>query len=162
MENVIKDYPVPKLLTLLGDILDELGERGVVRSRNNPVADYAEWIVSRALNLKLQANSTQGFDALDSAGMRYEIKGRRLHPKNESRQLSFIRNLDKQQFDILIGVLFWRDFSILEAYKIPHHLIGRFARYSSHANGHLLVLKGDILVHPEVERIDALLREFVE
>jgi len=32
-------------LRCFGAILDELKQRGVVRTPNNPVSDYAEWLV---------------------------------------------------------------------------------------------------------------------
>ncbi len=149
-----------ELLVLFADVLDELKSRGVVRSRNNPVADYAEWVVTKGLGLSLQSNSTAGFDAIDSKGIRYQIKGRRLYPPNSSRQLGVIRNLAGKKFDFLVAVLFNKDFSILEAYKIPHYLIGKYARYSEHQNGHILILKGGVLMAKGVERIDNILRKY--
>ena len=106
------------LLITFGKILDELKRRGVVRSRNNPVADYAEWLVSKTFGYGLQPNSNSGFDAMDSAGVKYQIKSRRLHPSNKSRQLGVIRNLEDKKFNFLIAVLFNKDFSVLEAYGI--------------------------------------------
>lgn len=37
-------FSTPELLRCFADILDELKQRGIVRTRNNPVADYAEWL----------------------------------------------------------------------------------------------------------------------
>ena len=50
-------------------------------------------------------NSTAGYDAKDRAGVRYQIKARRLTQHNPSRQLSAIRNIDDKPFDILAGLL---------------------------------------------------------
>lgn len=36
------------------DILNSLNSAGVVRTYNNPVGDYAEWLVSKKLGLELQ------------------------------------------------------------------------------------------------------------
>ena len=47
----------PQLLQCFADILDELKERRIVRTRNNPVADYAEWLVTRQLGLSLERSS---------------------------------------------------------------------------------------------------------
>jgi len=144
-----------ELLSLFANILEELKSRGIARSNNNPVADYSEWIVSKALGLVLQPNSKEGFDAKDTSnGLRYQIKGRRLHSSNSSRQLGVIRNLSQRKFDFLIALLFDKNFSILEAYKIPHKLISKHARYSKHVNGHILTLKREILTAKSVERID--------
>jgi hypothetical protein len=134
-----------ELLALYADILDELNRRTVLKTQNNPVADYTEWLVARSLELKLERNSRKGFDATDSNGVRYQIKGRRLHPNNPSRQLGVIRNLKRNEFDFLVAVLFNRDFSLLEAWKISREQVERYARFSSYQNGHILMLEGAVL-----------------
>ncbi len=141
------------LLGCFADILGELKQRGVVRTRNNPVADYAEWLVAQRLGLSLERNNKFGYDATNTSGERFQIKSRRLDPFNKSRQLSVIRNLDAGEFDYLIGILFDRDFTVKEAYKIPHGLIAKYARFSKHQNGHILHLRGDILRASGVEDI---------
>ncbi|GAI05452.1 unnamed protein product [marine sediment metagenome] len=75
---------VSELLRCFANILDELKERKVVRTRNNPVADYAEWLVTQQLGLSLERSSKRGYDAIDQNGKRYQIKSRRLDPTNES------------------------------------------------------------------------------
>ncbi len=149
---------VPELLRCFANILDELKERKVVRTRNNPVADYAEWLVTQQLGLSLERSSKRGYDAIDQNGKRYQIKSRRLDPTNESKLLSVIRNLDTNEFDYLVGVLFNRDFTVKEAYKIPHSVIREHARFSEHVNGHLLHLQGEVLTAPGVENITEILR----
>ena len=144
---------VGELLTCFADVLDELKVRGVVRTRNNPVADYAEWLVSQRMGFTISTGNTKGHDAVDSEGRRYQIKGRRLDATHTSRQLSPIRNLDNAEFDFLIAVLFDRDFKVIEAYQIPHAVIGAHARFSSHVNGHILSARGGILEAPAVEDI---------
>lgn len=42
-----------ELLSLHSEILAELHSRGVIRTKNNPVGDYAEWLVSEALGMIL-------------------------------------------------------------------------------------------------------------
>lgn len=152
-----KAFPTPSLLRCFADILDELKQRGVVRTRNNPVADYAEWLVAQRLDLSLERNSRSGYDATSTMNERFQIKSRRLDPSNKSRQLSVIRNLDAGEFDYLIGVLFDRDFTVKEAYKIPHGVIAKYARFSKHQNGHILYLRGDVLRDPSVEDITHIL-----
>lgn len=58
---------VHELLSLQADAIDELKKRGVLRTKNNPVGDYAEWLVSHALNLTLAKNSSAGYDALSQS-----------------------------------------------------------------------------------------------
>jgi len=153
------DSSIPELLQLYGEILDELKKRGVCRSHNNPVADYSEWLVAGALKLKLQGNSNSGFDAIDSKGIKYEIKSRRLHFAGGSRQLGVIRNLSEKKFNFLIGVLFDKNFNVLEAYKMPHRLIGKAAPFRRHQHGNILILSGKILNERGVVKIDNILRK---
>lgn len=141
------------LLQQFADTLDELKRRGIVRTRNNPVADYAEWLVSKILGLSLVRNSNSGYDAINEKGERFQIKGRRLDPANNSRQLSVIRNLQANEFDYLIGIIFNRDFEVIEAYKIPQYVIKEYASFSSHQNGHILQLRGDVLNNQLVQNI---------
>lgn len=152
-----KVFSTTALLRYFADILDELRQCSVVRTRNNPVADYAEWLVAQKLGLSLERNSKSGYDATNTSDERFQIKSRRLDPSNKSQQLSVIRNLDAGEFDYLTGVLFNRDFTVNEAYKIPHGLIARYARFSKHQNGYILHLRGDILRAQGVEDITHIL-----
>ena len=156
-----KTLSASDLLGLFGKVLDELKDRGIIRSQNNPVGDYSEWLVSQTFNLQLQSNSNKGFDALDSDGTKYQIKGRKLCSLKSSRQLSVIRGLEDRKFDVLVGVLFDRNFSFLEAYMIPHRIIIGHSKYSKYQNGHILHLKGKILRSAGVKRIDTHLRRWL-
>jgi len=151
------DFSTSELLRCYAAILDELRARSVIRTQNNPVADYAEWLVSKKLGLELTPNSNAGYDALGADGSRYQIKRRRIELSRDRGQLGVIRNLDAVEFDYLIGVLFSMNFSTVEAYKIPHATIRDFARFRSYQNGHILHLRGSILEAPEVEDISFVL-----
>jgi len=158
-EENLNNLSEKQLLHQYADILDKLRSCGVVRTRNNPVADYAECLAARALELTLERNSKLGYDAKNTKGERFQIKGRRLDATNQSRQLSVIRNLAAQEFNYLIGVLFDHDFIVMEAYKIPHQFIGKYARYNKHQNGHIFQLKGPILQDPMVENVTRIFKE---
>jgi len=140
-----------ELLQLHGKILIELRARGVVRSTNNPLGDYTEWLVASRLSLKLLGNSNVGHDAVCEQGVRYQIKGRRLTAANTSTQLSTIRNLLEKDFDFLIAIVFNADYQILHALKIPHEAVVEHARYYDHVKGHNLhvrdVLKDKRVIH---------------
>lgn len=148
----------PELLRLHAAVIGALKDRGVVRTKNNPVGDYAEWLVANALDLELQSNSAAGYDATSADGVRYQIKARRVTPDNRSRQLSAIRKLDAKDFDRLIGVIFNADFEITDAYEIPHEVIAEYSRYRSHTNAHIVHLQGSLLTDPRVADIAARLR----
>ena len=109
------------LLALYGRILEELFERKVVRSTNNPVADYAEYLTARAFGLTLVANANIGFDAIGEDDVRYQVKSRRLTLRNKSRQLGFLRGLgvSDDPFDCLVAILFEPDFRIRRAALVP-------------------------------------------
>lgn len=112
-----------ELLSLHSEILTQLRSRGVIRTKNNPVGDYAEWLVSNALGMTLLSNSSAGADAIDADGKKVQIKARRVTPDNPSRQLSALRNYEAADFDYLIAVIFDETYNILDAYKIPHEVI---------------------------------------
>lgn len=146
-----------QLLGLYSELMGEMRERGIVRSSNNPVADYTENLVSRSLGLELAGQSTSGHDAIDASGFRYQIKGRRITPQNSSTQLSAIRNLHSNPFDILAAVVFNPDFSISYAALIPIEVVKELGRYTEHTNSHRFLFKRVVLEDPRVQNITSRL-----
>ncbi len=117
------------LLRLWTRVMDELLQRGVVRTANNPIADYAESLVATRLDLQLAGRSTAGYDAIARDGTRFQIKARRLLRENANRRLSPIRNLDHDIFDVLVVVLFAADFSTRGIWQMPVDVIRERARF---------------------------------
>ncbi|WP_080571184.1 DUF6998 domain-containing protein [Stutzerimonas stutzeri] len=153
----LANLSIPELLKLHAAAIDELKNRGVLRTKNNPVGDYAEWLVSSAFNLTLAKNSAAGHDAESSDGKKIQIKSRRITAGNRSRQLGVIRNLDKNDFDELIVVIFNEAYEPIEAYLIPHAVISEYSSYRTHVNGHILHMRGAILLDSRVVNISAKL-----
>lgn len=151
-KEVLKKLEIKELLNLHASVITELQERNIVRTQNNPLGDYTEWLVSKALDLELQTNSKIGYDGISKTGVRFQIKGRRITPRNKSRQLSAIRKYEYKDFDVLAAVLFNESFEVIEAYLIPHDVVGEYAIHRSHVNGRILILKGAILTDPRVEK----------
>lgn len=147
----LKNLEIKELLSLHASVIAELHDRNVVRTQNNPLGDYTEWLVSKALNLELQSNSKIGYDGISETGVRVQIKGRRITSKNKSRQLSAIRKYEYKDFDLLAAVLFNESFEVIEAYLIPHEVVGEYAVHRNHVNARILILKGPILTDPRVE-----------
>lgn len=141
---VLSEYSDAELLELYADILDELQDRGVTHSTNNPIANYAEKLAQETLDLELMPESTKGYDAIDLEEKRYEIKGRRPTAKNSSRQLSMLRGLDKKQFDYLVGIIFRENFRVHKGCVIPHHVVLEKSRYTKHANAWIFILNDDV------------------
>ncbi len=148
---------IKKLLQLHTSIIQELKSRKVLRTRNNPVADFSEWLVAQSLGLNLEKNSKAGYDALDKKKNRYQIKARRTIPENKSTQLGVIRNLDKKDFDFLIGIIFKENYEIRYAAKIPHKAVGKIAKFSKHQNGYILHLRPEVFADKRVEDITKLI-----
>ncbi|MBA2278070.1 MAG: hypothetical protein H0W06_09940 [Chloroflexia bacterium] len=133
--------------------MDELRARKLIRSANNPVADYAEGLVAAKLDLTLAPGATPGYDAIGRDGTKYQIKARRLRPERPSRQLSAIRNLEKGSFDQLIVVLFDQTFNIEEMWQLPFDVVRDYATYRSHVNAHILNARGAVLADPRSRRL---------
>lgn len=146
--------PAEDLFAIHAAILDELRKRGLVRSYNNPVGDYAERLVCHALDLVPTANSASGYDAYDEAtGKRYQIKARRLTEHNKSRLLSSLRVLETDPFDFLVGVLFDAHLRPARACVVPISVVKTNVGFSAHTNAHRFVLRDSVWQLPGVEDI---------
>jgi len=133
-----------EILTLFSDIMEELGNRGLIRSKNNPVADYAEHLVCRAFSLVVAEKSTKGYDATDANGKKYEIKSRRYSVRSKPTRFSAIRDLETQHFDILAAVLFSQDFTVQRAVFLPYPTVRQIAFRQEHVNGWILPIRDSL------------------
>lgn len=144
-ESEVKDY-----LKEYSRIISELGseDNRVLRTGNNPIGDYGEWLVAKKLNLELYPSSEKSFDAY-SGKLKYQIKSRqrRILPdkkgnRNLSRQLGVIRNYDEADVEnkYLIALFFESDFSILEGYKISYRYLREIGEDNEHQNGLIINL----------------------
>lgn len=129
------------LLRVYDTVMQELIETGVLRSRNNPVADFAEYLCCEAFDWQLNTRSTKGHDAVDINGVRYEIKARRMSASNQSRQLSAIRKIDERNFDFLVGILFDANFSIVRAAQIPWSTVRECGTFVASTNSTKFMLR---------------------
>jgi len=154
-KNNPESLSVPELLRCHSAILDELKRRRVVRTLNNPVGDYAEWLVAKKLHLKLAPNSNAGYDAKDKYYRRYEIKVRREKKGSGFSILSVIRNLD---FHYLIAVQLCKDFSVYRAYRISHKAVVKHARWIKTLHGWRVVLNNKLLEDRGVKEITEMLK----
>jgi hypothetical protein len=132
-------------------ILEEPRRRELVRSSNNPMADLSELIAAKALGIQLVGKSSAGHDAMNPAGLRYQVKGRRLTVHNPSRQLSF--GLEAKLFDFVMGVLFSSDFRVARACVIPFEVVRRWAALVAKLVGHRFLLRDEVSSEPIVRDI---------
>ena len=143
-----------ELLGLYAELIEELRQREVLQTSNNPVADYAEKVAVSVMKLRRSGKEERGYDARDTNGKRYQIKGRRITRHNNSRQLGVIRNLDEKLFDFLIAVIFNEKFQVQEIWKIPYKFVKKKSNWSTHQNGNIFHAKPEVLKYGEgVKRI---------
>lgn len=139
-------------------ILDELNKRKVIRSRNNPTGDYAEWLAKEVLGLSLAQNSAKGFDATCADGSRVQIKGRHVSANSKSVQMGVLRNLEGKDFDYLIAIIFEPNWEVRAVVRIPHAAVPSVATYRGHVNGHVMHINDAVLMDESVENITYLFR----
>jgi hypothetical protein len=149
-EPVLRELSPLALLSLHAAAARELRRRQVITSSNNPVGDYADYLVAEAFDLELTPKSTTGHGATARDGLRYEVKARRITGAVGSRQLSAIRKLDKQHFDVLVGVLFDEDCGVHRACVIPHGTVLECASFQKHTNAWILHLRDEVWSLPGV------------
>jgi hypothetical protein len=161
-EKTWPNYSNADLLDAYCTLMDELRTRKVVRSGNNPVADLAEALFSGAFGLTLVGRSNAGYDALDAAGLRYQIKARRRTGHNRSAQLGHIRNLATQPFDLLAAVIYHADLSVEYAALIPLQVVKEMSSFSPHTNAHIFHFRLSVLEDARVVDVTDELRAYTE
>jgi hypothetical protein len=149
----LKKLTPPELLVMHAAVSEELRRRGVTRSSNNPVGDLAEHLFCRAFGWKQAPNSMRDADATDDAQARYQIKGRRLTSHNKSRQLSALRDLPAQGFDVLAAVLFQEDYRVLRAALIPHSRVVEIAKRVDRTNSWRFLLSDAVWSVADVREV---------
>ncbi|MCY4142119.1 MAG: hypothetical protein OXG08_00325 [Gammaproteobacteria bacterium] len=140
--NELKNFSIAELLRLHVGIGEQLRSRGIVRGENIPTGDLAEYLFCHSYAWKQAKNSEKAFDAKDCEGKRYQIKGRRMHQRTPSRQLSAIRDLGG--FDTLAAVLFDHEYRVLRAALIPNEVVRNRCRYAKHDNKWNFILTDDV------------------
>jgi hypothetical protein len=156
-DPLITHMSVKGLLAMHGAITDELRARKVVRTSNAPGGDYAETLFARAFGWTLENSSALGFDAVDSEGVRYQIKSRRLTGRIGERQLSALRRVPDKTFDYLAAVLFDATYGVSRAIILPHAVIEAGARFRSHTNSWLFMLDDKVWELPDAQDVTATL-----
>lgn len=145
MPNELRNMDERRLLSLYSELMEELRDRELIRSSNNPASDYAEKMAVEYMGLTRLGKEEKGYDAIDKNRRKYQIKGRRITRHNASRQLSVIRDLDKRLFDYLVAVIFNEDFSVNEVWRVPYRFVKEHSRFSKHQNGHIFIANTELL-----------------
>jgi hypothetical protein len=155
----LRNLTPSELLKLHAQVSEELRERGVVRSSNNPTGDLAEYLFCRAFGWKQAGNSHPNADATGPDGTTlYQIKGRRWTPHNKSRQLGALRGLADGGFHFLAAVLFAPDYTVDRAAIVPHATVYTNSVFVGHTNSWKFMLRDAVWTWPDVQDVTAQLR----
>lgn len=140
-------------------ILRTLRERGVVRSANAPVGDYAELRVAQALSGELVENfSVKSYDLDCPDYERVQVKARLVSRPRRSGQLqtSPFRSWD---FDHAALVLVDADTYVVEqAVLLPVAAVQAVASHRPHVNGAVVQMNAATMHHSQAVDITDLLR----
>jgi hypothetical protein len=123
-----------KLIALYSEVFDELMERGIVRSTNNPVADLAERLVADYFGVELEPQSRKGFDLLTGDGRKVPVKAARRSAKGRFA-LSAFRS---DGFDVVAVLLFEKSFRLVEVLLVPREAFLDLRSWSRTWNAHRL------------------------
>ena len=141
------------LLRLHYRVLDELKARGIIRSANAPIGEYAELLFCEAFGwTRAESNSNFGYDAIDQERRRIQIKARRI-VGNGSRQLGSLRNIQHKPFDKLAAVLFAKDLNVFRAAIIPIETVQSLSEHNAYTNSFRFMLEDAVWTMPGVQDV---------
>src|SRR5215813_2958406 len=141
------------LFSLYRAILRELKSRGVIRTENAPVGDYAEYLVATALGGQLATNSEKAWDVLGGDGEKLQVKARVVSDPAEPGQLQ-LSPFRSFGFDSAVIVLLSAtDYAVSQASKLPRHVVESSAVYRQHVNGKVLFARPEIMAHADATHL---------
>ncbi len=146
------------LFSLYRAILSELRSRGVIRTENAPVGDYAEYLAATALGGQLAPSSEKSRDVLCKDGEKLQVKARVVSDPAEPGQLQ-LSPFRSSAFDSAVIVLLSAtDYAVVRAPEVPRCVIESSAVYRRHLNGKVLFARPEIMGHPDAADLTATLR----
>ncbi len=153
----LRTAAVTALLAQFADILGELYERGVVRTRNTPAGDLAELLVARAYNGRLAAPSGVGWDVWAGDGRRIEVACRVVQPGfRPSESYAPFRSWE---FDACVFVqLDPASYAVRSAVELPVATVQAISAHSEWAAGHRVRVAQDLSVAEGARDVTARLR----
>jgi hypothetical protein len=146
------------LFSLYRAILSELKHRGVIRTENAPIGDYAEYLVATALGGQLAPNSEKSWDVLAKDGEKLQVKARVVSEPAEPGQLQ-LSPFRSFGFDFAVIVLLSAtDYTVSRAAKVPRYVVESSAIYRQHVNGKVLFARPEIMGHPDASDLTVTLQ----
>jgi len=123
-----------QLLRLYADLLTELVDRGIVRSRNAPAGDLAEFLVREAYGGELAPPSEKSWDVRTPDGRLVQVKARLIAAGDrKSHNYSPFRSWDFHFCVFLI--LDAHTYDVVQAVELPVATVRALARATPHVNG---------------------------
>lgn len=134
------DQPTPALLSQYAQILAELRVRGVVRTGNAPLGDYAEHMALSVYGGSLARNSAKSYDLTATDGRSIQVKARTVSASTSpSAVFSVFRSFD---FDVAtLLVLDSRTYDLEWAWEMGPDQVRKASRWSEHVRGYLLTIR---------------------
>ena len=117
-------------------ILGELRDREVLRTKNAPVGDYAEWLVARALGVqRLEADSTASYELESEEFGKVQVKSRIVATTRRWGSVSD-RPIPSDKFDhaalVLINAV---DYTVQRAVMLPVAVVQERWNWRKNVNG---------------------------
>lgn len=132
--------PTPALLRQYAEILAELRARGVVRTGNAPLGDYAEHVALQVYGGELAPPSAKSHDLVTPDGRLIQVKARTVGATTGSGSVfSAFRSFDFEIATLL--VLDSRTYNLRWVRELSPEEVRDASRWSSHVNGYLLQVR---------------------
>lgn len=149
-----------ELLRLYADILTALVERGVVRSRNAPAGDLAEYLVATAYGGELAPPSEKSWD-VRADGRLLQVKARLIAAgDNRSHVYSPFRSWD---FDACVFLLLdAHTYEISRAVELPVATVQALARETAWVKGFRITTKTPLLEQPGALDVTPVVRRALD
>ena len=127
------------LLRLSAQIVTELKSRGVVRSRNAPAGDLAEYLVAKAFHGDLAAPSVKSWD-VQAGDRKLQVKCRLIDP--DSRRYESFSPFRSWAFDACVFMaLDCHTYDVVRAVEIPMATVQAIARETSWVKAHVISVR---------------------
>ncbi len=140
----LESMTVAELLVSYEQIHDELTSRNVVRTRDAPAGQFAEWLARTALGGHLAPNSEKAYDLDNQEFGRVQVKCRVLRGKSGERRLSPFRS-KYAEYDRALILLFASNYEVARAVMLTSDQVSALTRRSDHVNGELLTASVSVL-----------------
>lgn len=143
----VRTIAVTRLLGLYAEILTELLNRGVVRTRNAPAGDLAELLVANAYEGVLAANSVKSWDVEAADGRHLQVKCRVVQAGAKSSQTySPFRSWG---FDACVFVILDAGtYAVVKAVEVPADQVEAISTRSAWVAGDRVRVTQDLLILP--------------